>query len=43
MEFFRNIANIHEKKTEFDEIFINKVEISAELVKFDQEQLDNLA
>ena len=32
-----------EQRKAFDEIYINKVELSADLVKFDQEQLDNLA
>lgn len=32
-----------EQRKAFDEIFINKVEVSSELIKFEQEQLDNLA
>lgn len=32
-----------EQRKSFGEIFINKVEVSSELIKFEQEQLDNLA
>ncbi|MBC2579901.1 CotS family spore coat protein [Clostridium sp. DJ247] len=33
MEFFKNIATIHENKTEFDEIFINGVDYHIEQIK----------